>query len=429
MAKLQNKLPKYRRHKATDQAVVTLSGKDHYLGLWRSKASRQKYDRLTAEWLANGRRKLDSPGAGLTVLELVDRYFQHVEKYYVKNGLPTDEQNCIKAALRPLLRLFENELATKVGPIALVAVRDAMVECGWTRQTVNKQVDRIRRMYRWAVAQELIPETCYHALLAVEGLRKGRCSVRESKPVKPVDDATIEATLPHLTRTVADMVQVQRLTGMRPAELCIMRPCDLDRSGDVWTYQPESHKCEHHDQLRTVFIGPQAQGILLRYLARDAAMYCFRPVDSEAKRRAEQHAARKTPLGYGNRPGRNRKRRPKRAPSECYTTDTYRRAIERACDRRAMIAAAPYPFAPLKGESVSRWYKRLTGVSKEILTEHLKKFRWSPNRLRHAAATEIRRKFGLEAAQILLGHAKADTTQIYAERDLAKGVEIARKIG
>lgn len=44
--------------------------------------------------------------------------------------------------------------------------------------------------------------------------------------------------------------------------------------------------------------------------------------------------------------------------------------------------------------------------------------------LRHAAATEIRRRFGLEAAQVSLGHAKADITQVYAERD----IELARKV-
>jgi hypothetical protein len=41
----------------------------------------------------------------------------------------------------------------------------------------------------------------------------------------------------------------------------------------------------------------------------------------------------------------------------------------------------------------------------------------------------VGREFGLEATQVVLGHAKADVTQVYAERDLAKGVEVARKIG
>jgi site-specific recombinase XerC len=55
--------------------------------------------------------------------------------------------------------------------------------------------------------------------------------------------------------------------------------------------------------------------------------------------------------------------------------------------------------------------------------------RWFPNQLRHSAATEFRRQFGLEAAQVLLGHSKADVTQVYAERDFAKAAAVARQIG
>ena len=44
-------------------------------------------------------------------------------------------------------------------------------------------------------------------------------------------------------------------------------------------------------------------------------------------------------------------------------------------------------------------------------------------------ASHVRREHGLEAAQILLGHAMADVTQLYAERDVAKAVSVAAKIG
>ena len=107
------------------------------------------------------------------------------------------------------------------------------------------------------------------------------------------------------------MVRFQRLTGCRPAEVCSLRPCDLNRSEEVWIYRPESHKTEHHDRDRIIFIGPQAQGVLLRYLARDPQACCFRPCDSEAKRLAEQEANRKTPLSCGNVRGSNVKRKPK----------------------------------------------------------------------------------------------------------------------
>ena len=48
------RIPSYRHHKPTGQAVVTLNGKDHYLGLWGTAASRAEYDRLIGEWIANG---------------------------------------------------------------------------------------------------------------------------------------------------------------------------------------------------------------------------------------------------------------------------------------------------------------------------------------------------------------------------------------
>ena len=137
-------------------------------------------------------------------------------------------------------------------------------------------------------------------LTMVSGLRKGKTEARETAPVLPVDDAVVDATLEYLPAIPADMVRFQRLTGCRPAEVCSLRPCDLDRSEEVWIYRPESHKTEHHDRDRIILIGPQAQGVLLRYLARDAQACCFRPCDSEAKRLAEQEANRKTPLSCGN---------------------------------------------------------------------------------------------------------------------------------
>src|SRR5262249_54130854 len=142
---------------------------------------------------------------------------------------------------------------------------------------------------------------------------RGRTVAKETEPVKPVDDATVNATLPYLPGVVADMVRLQRATGCRPAEVCMVRPCDVDRSGEIWEYVPESHKSEHHGRNRCIYIGPRGKQILLRYIARDSETYCFRPIDSEAKRRAAQHAARVVPINHGNRPGSNRKRKPKRA--------------------------------------------------------------------------------------------------------------------
>jgi integrase len=392
MPRLTQKLPKYRKHAASGNAVVTLSGVDHYLGRYGSKASRVLYDRLLAEWLAGGRAFAATEASQITVVELSARYWRFATRYYRKNGKCTGVAPAIKATLRYIKEWYGREPAVEFGPLRLKALREKMVADGHSRNYVNDHVGRIKRMFKWAAGEELIPEETYRALALVAGLRKGRTDARETPPVLPVDDRVVEQTLAKLSATVADMVRLQLLTGMRPAEVCILRPIDLDRSGEVWLFRPESHKTEHHGRDRIVFLGANAQTVLTPYLQRQPTQYCFSPIDAERLRRQEMHAQRKTPLTQGDRPGTNRKRRPRVSKGPCYSTASYRRAIHRACDA--------------------------AGVD-----------RWSPNRLRHLAATKIRAQFGLEAAQIVLGHSAADVTQIYAERDLAKGEEVARQIG
>jgi integrase len=277
---------------------------------------------------------------------------------------------------------------------------------------------RLIAVFKWAAAEGRIPASVPQTLAIIPGLRKGKCNLPDPDPILPVEDADVDATLPHLPEVVADMVRLQRATGMRPAETCILRPCDLDRSKDVWEYTPSRHKTEHHGKERKVFIGPKGQEVLLRYLARSPQDYCFRPIDSESKRRAALHAARKTPLSCGNKPGSNRKRKPKRSAGDHYTTCSYRRAIHRACDK-----AFPHP------EYAKAVVSKLTKEQKAELAKWQADHRWAPNQLRHTAATEIRREFGLEAAQVILGHSQANVTQVYAERDLAKGIEVAKRIG
>jgi hypothetical protein len=79
------------------------------------------------------------------------------------------------------------------------------------------------------VAEELVPPSVYHGLQAVSGLKKGRTEARETCPIRPVAEEHVEAVLPMRTPPVRAMVQVQRLSGMRPCEVVIMRPCDIDR--------------------------------------------------------------------------------------------------------------------------------------------------------------------------------------------------------
>ena len=410
------RVPKYRRHKAKGLAVVTINGRDVYLGKYGSAASKNQYKRLVAEHMQSGGAQNRQQEA--TTAEVMAAYVRHAKKYYRKHGKPTREYGHILEVCGFIKPLYSRCLATDFGPQALEIVRESMIEADYSRRFTNKQVDRIKRMFRWAAAKELIPVTIPQALSMVTGLRRGRTEARENAPVLPVDDAIVEQTLEHLPQIMADMVRLQRLTGMRPEEVCMVRPVNLNREANVWLYRPASHKTEHHGRERVIPIGPKAQEVLLRYLARDAETHCFRPCDSEEKRRAALHADRKTPLSHGNRPGSNRKRKPNRQPGDRYTTASYRRAIHRGCDK-----AFPHPTLG------SRMRLAFTDEQRTLLKKWQSEHRWSPNQLRHAAATEIRREFGLEAAQVILGHSQANVTQVYAERDIAKGLEVARLIG
>lgn len=409
MPKLVSTLPKYRKHRASGQAVVTLQGQDHYLGPHGSKASRVEYDRLICEYLATGRRgTAKTSPARITVVELIAAYWKFAERYYRKGGKPTSELSVLRLAVRDLKSFYGKEPADEFGPLKLKAIREHWIAQGHTRKTINDQAGRIKRLYRWAVSEELIPATVYQALASVAGLSAGRTAAKESEPVKPVAVAVVERTLPHLSPVVADMVRFQLLTGARPAEVCKLRPSNLDRSGDVWEYAVDGHKTEHHGRQRTIYIGPEAQKVIRPYLLRDASLPCFSPKESAAAVRSRRAAGRTTPLSCGNRAGTNRKDKPQRQASDQFTTASYGRAVSRACDQ-----AFPPPVGTREADA-KVW--RLMN-------------RWAPNQLRHTAATEIRRRFGLEAAQVILGHSEAKITEIYAERDATKAREVALQVG
>lgn len=331
----RTRVPSYRFHKPTGQAVVTLNGRDIYLGEHGTAASREKYDRITAEWLAQGRQlhAASSHQTSQSIMQVCLAFKRHAETYYRKpDGTPTSELNTIGQAVRVLRELYGRTPAAEFDVLKLKAVRDAMVRKGWCRSYVNKQVSRLKSVFRWAVENKLLPASVHHEIITLKGLKRGRTEAKERAKIVPVPDEIVAATLPHLSRVVRAMVEVQ-LTGMRPGETCAMRSIDIDTSGKVWRYVPKEHKTEHFDIDRIVYLGPQAQHVIRPFLKTDVTAYLFDPREAEAEWLAEKHSARKTPLSCGNVPGSNRRRCPKRAPGACYDTPSYRRAIARGCDR------------------------------------------------------------------------------------------------
>ena len=388
---MTHRTPSYRLHRPTGRAVVTIAGRDVYLGRHGTAESKAEYDRIIAEWLAGGRGRAARAAADLTVAELMVAYLEFAAGYYRDpDGNPSRELGNVKEALCPLRRLYGHTRAADFGPLALKAVRQTLVEAKLSRSTINHRTGVVKRLFKWAAANELVPPSVHHGLMAVDGLRAGRSAAREPEPVRPVPDAHVAAVLPFLTAPVRAMVEVQALCGARPGEVARMRGYDVDRSGEVWVYRPARHKTQGAGKGRAIPLGPRAQAVLAPWLRDDPAAYMFSPAEGVALRNAEKRAARKSKVPPSQ--AARRKARPRRGPGERFDKDAYRIAIARACDR----AGVP---------------------------------RWHPHQLRHAVATKVRASYGLEAAQTLLGHAKADVTQIYAERDLAKAVEVMREVG
>ena len=104
------------------------------------------------EWLQSRERYSSGSHLGLPLNNLILAYVKHAKDYYRKDGMPTSEVGAIKAALRHVRKLYGLTAAKDFGPLALKTVRDSMVAGGWARTTVNQQIIRVRRMFRWAAS-------------------------------------------------------------------------------------------------------------------------------------------------------------------------------------------------------------------------------------------------------------------------------------
>jgi len=419
----QNPEPTYRRLKRPNGrhlAFVDLDGRRVYLGEWDSPQSKQAYQRLLIE-RRRGVFMQAADGDEILVSELIAAFLDHARTYYRDvDGNPTRECANIAPMLRLLVDLYGDQPASRFDARALKNVRQAMIEKGYARGTINRLIVRLRSIFKWAVSEGLIDAEVHVSLSTVGGLRAGRTVARETPPVMPVTESQIEATLPFMPQVLQDMVRVQLYTGMRPGELCQMRATDIEVAGELWVYRPRTHKTQHRGRERLIAIGPRAQEILQRYrLRRPLKAAIFSPIDAQQQRAEKKHAERKTPPNAGNSPGTNRRAEPRLRRHDHYTTSTYGRAISYACEQ-----AWPHP-------TISKLRRdRLTTQQRDELRKWNLRNRWSPNQLRHAAATQVRKVAGLEMARAVLGHSTAGVTeQYYAEVDLEKAASVIKRIG
>lgn len=296
---------------------------------------------------------------GPTVDAICARFISHCETYY-QNG---SEAKTCAIAVRVLRDMFGSRAMTELVHSDLIAIRDAMIRSDkLCRSTINRYMSVItNRLMPWACDEGLIRPSVKIELSSVVPLKRGRCAAREPLRVASVDDSTIERTMASMMPNTADMVRVHRLTGMRPEEICVLRWSDIDQSVTPWRYTPSKNKNEWRGQPRIVCIGPKARAILMKH--RDTE-YPFSPTAAVYERMLELRAKATSPSRYSRKDPHAQIK-----PRDHWDTSSYTKTIAAAC-RRADI--------PI----------------------------WSANKLRHALATEVRRRFGINAASAVLGHSQ-----------------------
>ena len=180
-----------------------------------------------------------------------------------------------------------------------------------------------------------------------------------------------------------------------------MRPCDINTIGEVWFYEPFDHKNRWRGHQRKIPLGPQAQQVLKPFLNRPPTAFLFSPREAAEWWYAHQRKNLKATM-TSSQAKRRRTAKPKRPLRDHYDTASYHGAvaygIAKANKDRKKKEEAPIPH-------------------------------WFPLQIRHSRGTEVRRLYGLDAAQAALGHARADVTEVYAEKNLELAIRIAKEMG
>jgi hypothetical protein len=147
----QPRIPSYRKHKQSGQAIVTLTDhmggrRDVLLGKYNTAASRAEYARVIGEWEQTGRRLPTPAGTmpDITVNEVMLSYLRHAEAYYVKDGEQTSQVDRVRRSIRVLRELYGHTRAAQFGPMAIKAVREHMVKLGWCRKVINQRIGCIK---------------------------------------------------------------------------------------------------------------------------------------------------------------------------------------------------------------------------------------------------------------------------------------------
>ena len=400
MQKLK-KLPKLCNDRG--RAYSSHKGVRHYLGVHGTPDAERNYKKfirdiitheLTGEPLLTKTKNEPVVRLGkILVSELCAAFVKHHMPRLCKTHIV--HFNC---AIPFVVELYGSMRADDITPKKMRDVREQMVASGrFSRRTVNDYTTMLIRIFVWGADEEMVDQSVAGALKLIKHLPKGEPGTFDNPKRRNVADEIIRRTLRFLSATVAAMVRLQRLLGLRPGEVYNMRAGDIIRDTPdprLWYYVPGyyeeqqkeqqrvyhtghrkvQHKRQHDyeavDEMKIIPLGLPEQEILAPFL--------------EGKRPEQAVFSPKTE-SKSDKAG------------EFYNKNSYRTAVQRA---------------------VNRANRSLSEGDKPIPM-------WSPYQLRHQAATALDKIRGSAEASAQLDHASMSTTKIYIHERLETRKELA----
>lgn len=247
----------------------------------------------TAPYLIYRVRKPLAARPVISVASLTRSYLDFADGHYRKNGIRTDEYNCMKSALDALCELYGSRPAAEISINDILAVRQAMVDGGKKcRRYINMSISRIRRAFRWAVKQGLLPAVSLFAFDGFSPLKPGETAAKDHPPRQSISPARIAAVKSLVSPLVADLMDLMLHYACKPGEILQLTDGMLDKTDAIWTAVVASANGQKADQVRLLRFGPAAQVILAKYITTDPSAKLFqisrKNLNDSIKRACEQ---------------------------------------------------------------------------------------------------------------------------------------------
>ena len=394
-------------------------------GKWLDLFKQQPQKVLSFESPYNAIEQIINPSQIIPVGELLDKYLSYTKKTTraARNGEEHRNFHYIRR-VQQLLQPYCSWPVSDFGPDELLDVQKALVKYEYappkkkrgkkrdtqkstkeiikkkryTRRGVNDTINWIRKIWKWGMGRQLITAQQVQGLEEVKSLKMGDTKAPDNSKRPRITEEDFWKVVNRVSSVIGDMLQLIWYTAMRPYEVCDMRPFDiLCDDLDCWLYIPGrdrtpvgQHKTTRFERVKVIPITSKGQNILKPRIKNfDSKEYIFSPKEAVQEFLKEKTTKRKIPLKYGNRSGTNQKKHPMVKPGKKYDHHALRNACKRGCIRAGVEVFVPYD-------------------------------------LRRSMATGARSTLGKEAAKLLLGHTKTDTTDIYLLEEVQETIKVAK---